>query len=305
MPSKHVRKFKVVGIGEVLWDIYRESRFLGGAPANVAVHASQLGDDGIVVSRIGNDGMGNELIRALKEKGLSTEYLQVDQKKGTGTVHISLSVSGEPSFFCTEDVAFDYLQFTPRLKELAEQSDAVVFGTLAQRHAVSRQTIQQFLQHTKGMRVFDVNARHAGSGFQEIVQASLTLATVLKMNEVEIELLKQSFRKEGDGDVAFARYLIDRFDLEFVVLTQGVEGAAIVLENDLVVEKAPEIRVVDATGAGDAFTAALVHTHLRGLPPAPVLRFANAIAAFVCTQKGATPPIPLELLQRLRREVQL
>ena len=126
--SVHSNKM-IVGLGEVLWDIYREKRYVGGAPANVALHASYLGEQGVIASRIGNDGLGSELARTIASKGLSTDYLQIDKKKGTGTVVIRLDVRGVPSFICNEDVAFDYLEYTPDFGELAEKADAVVFGT--------------------------------------------------------------------------------------------------------------------------------------------------------------------------------
>ncbi len=289
--------FCVVGIGEILWDIYRESRYLGGAPTNVVVHAAQLGDEGIIVSRIGNDGMGKELIRALKEKGVITDFLQIDKKKGTGTVHISLSVSGEPSFFCTEDVAFDYIQFNAELEKLARRTDAVVFGTLAQRNGISRNTILSFLDAVGGVRLFDVNARMPRGDFAELVKASLQRTDILKTNRQELNLLKQIFHKEGDSDLAFSRFLMELYKIRFVVLTRGAEGAAIIDQNEAHVRKALPVAVVDSTGAGDAFAAAIVHKYLRNAEPEDMLDFATRLAAYVCTKKSATPPVDENILK--------
>ncbi len=296
-------RYRIAGIGEVLWDIYHEERYLGGAPANFAIHVSQLGDEGIVVSRIGNDGMGRELIRALKEKNLSDKYLQVDKHKGTGTVMITINVSGEPSFFCSKDVAFDYLQFTEDIKELAGQVDATVFGSLAQRNEVSRQTIMNFLDHCTGLRIFDVNIRSAFMDFNEVLKASLARSDILKASEQEMELIKRSFHREGDKTISFCRFLMEKYDLKLVALTRGHEGAALILPDEVLSQPALPIKVVDTTGSGDAFTAAFVHGYLRRQPLDKILSFANLLGAYVCTQRGATPEVTYELLEKFEARV--
>ncbi len=290
-------RFTVVGIGEILWDIYREDRYLGGAPTNVAIHATQLGDQGIIVSRIGNDGMGEELIRVLKKKKVVTDYLQIDRKKGTGSVHISLSVSGEPHFYCTDDVAFDYLQFTPALSKLAEEADAVVFGSLAQRNPVSRETIQKFIQKARGVCVFDLNARQVHGDFSEIVRNSLEYTRILKVNEEEMDLLKKVFHKEGDPDIAFCRMLMQQFPIEFVAVTRGEKGAALIYPDKIYMDEGVPVKPVDSTGAGDAFTAAMLHAYLRRQGPEQMVAFANLAAAYVCTHRGATPPMNQKTLK--------
>ncbi len=295
-------KFTVVGIGEILWDIYREDRYLGGAPTNFAIHATQLGDQGVIVSRIGNDGMGEELIRVLKKKKVVTDYLQIDRKKGTGSVHISLSVSGEPNFYCTEDVAFDYLQFTPALKELAGRADAVVFGSLAQRNTASRETIQKFIQQAAGVRVFDCNARQTHGDFPNIVKSSLEHTNILKVNEDEIDLLKKVFHKEGDPDIQFCRMLMQMYPIEFVALTRGERGAALIYADDVVIDEGIQVKPVDRTGAGDAFTAAMVYAYLRQQSPREIVALANLAGAYVCTHRGATPKLSLKILEAFAKE---
>ena len=288
---KAKRKFKIVGIGEILWDIYREKRYLGGAPANVAIHSRQLGDEGFIASRVGDDGMGRELIRALHAKFIGKEYLQIDKRKGTGTVFIELQVSGEPIFRCGRDVAFDYLEYTPALEQLKLKADAIIFSSLGQRNSVSRNAIQQFLQDFKGLKIFDVNSTSYSSTFEEIIKLSLAQADVVKASTVELNLLKKIFHREGDRTLAFCRDLIDSYAIQLFAVTSGCEGAMLITQDDVVSQPALPIDARDTTGAGDAFTAGLVHKYLRKAPLAEVMSFASLMGALVCTLEGATPAL--------------
>ena len=286
---KTKQKFKIVGIGEILWDIYREERYLGGAPANVAIHSRQLGDEGLIVSRIGDDGMGRELIRALQEKRISKEYLQIDKRKGTGTVFIELQVSGEPTFRCSRDVAFDYLEYTPALEQLKQRVDAIVFSSLGQRNAAARDTIQHFLQDFEGLKVFDVNSSSRSANFEEIIKLSLAQADVVKASTAELNSLKKLFHREGDRSLDFSRDMMDFFDIGLFAITGGCEGATLISRDEMVQQPALPIEARDTTGAGDAFTAGLVHKYLRQASLDEILTFANLMGAFICTLQGATP----------------
>lgn len=290
------KKFRVVGIGEVLWDIYRDQRFLGGSPANFVIHAQQLGDEGIIVSRIGHDGMGDELVRALQARNIAADYLQVDKKKGTGTVVIQLDVRGVPSFSCTDDVAFDYLQFTPEDAKLAMSADAVMFGSLAQRSDAARAAIRQFLQKVRGIKLFDLNARSRDGRFQSMVVESLQLADMLKANEREVKFIMKLFRREGEKISTFCRYLMETYNLRLAVITREHEGAVVITADDIVMSKGFPVKVVDTTGAGDAFAAGFLHKYLRQATLQDAVDFANRLAAFVCTQRGATPEFAPENL---------
>lgn len=284
------KKFTVVGIGEVLWDIYRDRRHLGGAPANFAIHVTQAGDHGVLVSRIGNDGMGREMLAALRQRQLPLEFLQNDEKKGTGTVMVTLDVRGVPSFRCSRDVAFDYLQNVPELESLAQRTDAVLFGTLAQRSPMTRKTILAFLHAAKNaVRLFDVNSRASVAELQTIVPESLALANAVKMNQDEMKLLQMLLHREHDSPRKFIDYLMKKFSLKIVAVTCGENGCEVFDGANTVKIAGLPVRAVDTTGAGDAFAAGLLHQFLRGAPLRECAEYANLLGAFLCTQSGATP----------------
>ena len=176
-------KHTIVGLGELLWDLLPSGRQLGGAPANFAYFASLLGDRGVVASRVGNDDLGRQAASRLRQLGSSTEYLQCDPTHATGTVEVRVDSAGQPQFEIARPVAWDFLEWTAAWKKLAEEADAVCFGSLAQRSPASRKTILQFLRSTQPntLRVFDVNLR-APFYCREVLEASLQLSDVIKLN---------------------------------------------------------------------------------------------------------------------------
>jgi len=283
-------KFTIVGIGEVLWDIYRDGRYLGGAPANFAIHAAQLGDQGVLVSRVGNDGAGREMVAALRQRQLPIEFVQSDEKRGTGAVMVTLDVKGVPAFRCSQDVAFDYLQFTPELEILAKRADAVLFGALAQRSPITRRTILRFLQLApNAVRLFDVNSRAGATELQEIALESLAAANALKMNQSEMKALQAIFRRNDEAPRKFVDFLVKKYELKIVAITCGSLGCEIFDGNSVSKIAGLPAQIVDTTGAGDAFAAGLIHKLLRGARLPEIAEFANALGAFLCTHRGATP----------------
>lgn len=302
--SQPKEKYTIVGIGEVLWDVYRDRRYLGGAPANFAIHITQLGDQGVLVSRVGDDGMGRDLIAALRQRQLPTEFLQRDEKKGTGTVMVTLDVAGVPSFRCSQDVAFDYLQFTPELETLAKKTDAVLFGTLAQRSPATRQTIFRFLRSAQNaVRLFDVNSRASAAELQSLVPASLEAANALKMNHAEMKLLQTILRREDDTPRKFIDHLVKKYALKIVAVTYGREGCEIYDGNSVCRTAGLAVHVTDTTGAGDAFCAGLIRKLLRGAPLRELAEYANLLGAYLCTQSGATPIFRWEDIETFRESL--
>ena len=304
MRSKTKSSYTIVGLGEVLWDIYRDQRHLGGAPANFAIHAHQLGDTGILVSRVGDDGMGRELLRALKQRKLSTDFIQIDKKKGTGTVLITLDIKGVPNFSCTKDVAFDHLKWIPELAELAASADAVVFGSLAQRSTAGHQTIQEFLAAAKkAVKVFDVNSRAAEPELLQILPDSLAVANILKMSLTEMETMRRALRRDGDTLAGFVDFLFSEYDLSLIAVTFGENGCELFNGRETCRLPGLPVKVVDTTGSGDAFAAGMVYKFLRGAPLREIAEFANTLGAYLCTVNGATPAFTAEDLEVFRQSM--
>ena len=276
----------IVGIGEILWDMLPSGKALGGAPANFAYHATRLGEEGWAVSAIGPDALGREIMDIVTEKRLKNVISVTD--KPTGTVQVELDARGVPTYTIMEGVAWDHIPFTPEMEALAKRADAVCFGSLVQRMA-SRESVLRFLRATRpeALKVFDINLRqHYYS--PEVLEESLKIADILKINDEEIRIVADMFGLGGD-DTAVSRALIDRYGLRLVILTKGAEGSEVITADDTLPQPAGEAEVVDTVGAGDSFTAAFVVAYLRGDTLADAQRLASDTAAYVCSRKGAMP----------------
>ncbi len=285
----------VVGIGELLWDCFPGGRHPGGAPANVAFHASQLGHDAAIVSRVGDDELGRELRDYLSDHGLSTGFLQVDPARPTGTVTVDTTNPERPAYTIHEDVAWDAIEFTPQVQELMSRAAAVCVGTLAQRGPVSRSTIQACLEAAgPALVVFDVNLRQ--SWFDKPgIEAILARAGVLKLNVDEVAPLAHVLEQGATEPVGFARELIARSPVELVCVTRAERGCLLVGPGEIHDLPGVPVQLADAVGAGDAFTAALISARLRGWSTARSGRFANAIGALVASHAGAMPDVRQEM----------
>lgn len=282
----NAQKKVIVGIGEILWDMLPTGKAIGGAPANFAYHAKRLGEDGWAVSAIGNDALGREIMEIVMEKGLRN-LISVTSRP-TGTVQVSLDAKGVPSYTIMEDVAWDNIPFTPQMAALASRADAVCFGSLVQR-GNSRDSVLRFLRamRPEALRVFDINLRqHYYS--KEVIDESLQLSDILKINDEEIRIVAELFGLGGD-DTAACRALIERYGLKLVILTRGADGSEVITADEAIPQAVGEVEVVDTVGAGDSFTAAFVVAYLRGDSLADAQRLANETAAYVCSCKGAMP----------------
>jgi fructokinase len=263
----------------------------GGAPANVACHAAALGADAAMVSAVGTDDLGEKAIAALDERGVDTSTVARSTEYPTGTVQVHLSDAGQPSYEIMRQVAWDYVPWTPQVEALAARADAVCFGSLAQRSETTRETIRRFLRTTRPecLRVFDVNLRQDFFN-DEILRESLELANVLKLNDEEAPVVAQACFGEPLDDPVDR--LTEQFDLRLVALTLGSKGAILAAGGKRHREPAPETRIADTVGAGDSFTAAMILGTLAGRPLADIAARATAVAAYVCSQPGATPVLP-------------
>jgi len=284
-------KYTVVGIGELLWDVFRSGKQLGGAPANFAYVTSVLGDCGVVASRMGSDELGDEAKRKLTELGLECEYVQQDPQHATGTVRVWVDAGGQPKFEITESVAWDFLAWTEQYEDLAAQTDAVCFGSLAQRSSESRNTIVRFLNAIPGEAciVFDVNLRqHFFSA--ENIRNSLQLADIVKLNHEELPRVME-LAGLGNAEMhAAMEYLFDNFDLSLICVTRGEKGSVLRTRDTMDEHPGVKIHVKDTVGAGDAFTAGLVHCYLRRTSLKIMNEVANQMGAWVASNVGATPP---------------
>ena len=293
--------FRIVGIGEVLWDLLLTGPQLGGAPANFAYHAHALGAEGHVITRVGSDDQGREILRRFRDMGLRHGAVQIDERAPTGTATVALSGNGLAQFTIQENVAWDYLVADEKAITLASATDAICFGSLAQRSESSRNAIQKLVASSpaQALRVFDVNLRQRFYT-REVIERSLQLANVLKLNDDELPTLAAMFNLTGSTENQMES-LARIFSLKVVALTRGANGS--LLFQDLEDTKwsdcvSDPVAVVDTVGAGDSFTAALVLGLLSRMDLDEINAVANAVARYVCSQAGATPELPLEFARR-------
>lgn len=294
--------YTLAGIGELLWDTLAEGKRLGGAPANVALHAHALGGRAQIVSAIGRDQEGREILDMLSSKKIGTDFILLNDHP-TGWVDVKIGENGLPTYVIHENVAWDYLPFPPPMQALAQRCDAVCFGSLAQRNAVSRNTIQHFVCLTQPscLRVFDINLR--GDYYsREIIEYSLRIANVFKLNKEELDVLSEMFGLPRSPEAAL-RALLDRYDLELVALTQGQDGSLMMDRRASSFCPGIAVEVKDTVGAGDSFTATMIMGFLHGAPLENVNRLAGKIAAYVCSQSGATPSLPAELIAEFEQMI--
>jgi len=283
------KRATIVGLGELLWDMLPTGKQLGGAPANFAYISTLLGNEGVVASRLGHDALGDEAAAQLASRGVTISYIQRDASRPTGTVKVEVNEAGQPRFEIAEGVAWDFLEWTPQWQQLAERVDAVCFGSLAQRSGASRGTIHAFLSAKKAAaRIFDVNLRqHFHS--PDVLAESMKHADIVKLNHEELPRVIKMMGMEYRDDVAAADALVQRYKLKFVCITRDSRGSLLMNHHTLDDHPGYRIRVGDAIGAGDAFTAALVFEYLRGSPISRMNDTANRMGAWVASRVGAMP----------------
>lgn len=294
-------QFPVVAIGEILWDLLPTGPVFGGAPANFASHAGALGAQAVVISRVGDDELGRKIREQLRNRGLSDGRIQTDPLRPTSTVSVRLE-NGQPHYTIHENVAWDHLEDTASVLDLAQNASAICFGSLAQRSPVSRQAIQRVVAASDptALRVFDINLRQYFYD-RPTIEASLRLANVLKLNDAELPILADLFSLTGNDGEVIAQFA-EQFSLKAVVLTRGAHGSLLAVDGELSTHSGLSAQVNDTVGAGDAFTAAFTIGLLRGWPLDKINEHANQIAAYVCSQSGATPALPPHLIRPFLEE---
>ena len=288
-----------VGLGELLWDMLPKGKQIGGAPFNFARHCNQLGLEGFPVSQIGIDELGNETVSLLKDWGITPDFVSRDPQHKTGTVNIRLDDQGKPNYEIRDDAAWDFIQHNLLLEQLAPKVDIVCFGTLAQRSDASRSTIYSFLDRmsSDAIKLFDVNLRQHFYSIGSI-EASLERASILKLSDEELPVLKNAFSLSGSVEVQLSE-LKNRFELKLIAYTRGAEGSFLIDGSGTDDHPGNTITTIDTIGAGDSFSATLCAGLLQGLPLAQLNENANQVAAYVCSQRGATPALPESIVKNV------
>jgi fructokinase len=302
----------ILGIGELLWDLLPGGPRLGGAPANFTVMAGRLGSHAAILSRIGRDDLGRKTVELLDPRPADTEFLQVDPVHETGRATVAFK-DGQPEFTIHEPAAWDFMELSGEWVRLAERADAICFGSLAQRSLESRQTIQTLAAQTQAscVRVFDVNLRPPFYS-SEVLQESLELATVMKMNDAEVPLVLgllglPSFDAQAPGALrAGAERLLEEFPtLRMVAVTRGGSGSLLVSRDGWHEHPGIPVKVADTIGAGDAFTAAMTHYLLRGADLATLNEAGNRWGGWVASQAGAMPELDEYVQARIESSIEV
>lgn len=290
----------IVGMGEALWDVLPEGKKIGGAPANFAYHVSQFGFDSRVVSAVGNDDLGDEILKVFKEKQLKHQLQTVNYP--TGTVQVTLDDNGIPCYDIKEGVAWDNIPFTDDLKRLALSTRAVCFGSLAQRNEVSRTSINRFLDTMPDgegqLKIFDINLRQ-GFFTKDIIRDSCQRCNVLKINDEGLVAISRLFGYPGIDLQDKCWILLAKYNLKMLILTCGTNGSYVFTPGVVSFQETPKVPVADTVGAGDSFTATFTAALLKGKSVPEAHKLAVEVSAYVCTQSGAMPELPQVLKDKL------
>ena len=281
-------KKSVVCFGEILWDNLPTGKKPGGAPMNVAYHLHKLGIDSQLISSIGDDQSGVELMDFLKEIGLKTDLVQIDQAHDTSEVQASVNPSNhEVTYEIISPVAWDFISWQPNFETLLKEAQAFVFGTLSARNIASRNTLYQMLEHS-AYRVFDVNLR-APHYSPEVIEALLKKSNLVKLNSSELLLIAQWYNRACVKEAECVEVLFDRFNIEEVIITKGSHGATYYTSLFRYDYPAYAVHVADTIGSGDSFLAAFLAMKLGDEPVEITLDYAVAMGAFITSQAGACP----------------
>lgn len=290
----------VVGMGEALFDCLPEGKKIGGAPANFAYHVSQFGFKSCVVSAVGNDEDGDEIMRIFNQRGLNTLIERVPFP--TGTVQVTLDEKGVPSYEIKKGVAWDNIPFTNELNVQAHNARAVCFGSLAQRNVVSHDTIVKFLDKMPNdadtLKIFDINLRQSFYT-PDLLEESMGRCNILKINDEELELVSRMFGFLPISQADKCWLLLAKYGLKMLILTCGTDGSYVFTPGKVSFQPTPRVVVADTVGAGDSFTGSFTAAILAGKPVEEAHKLAVEVSAFVCTQSGAMPVLPDELKARL------
>ncbi len=287
-PSPHVICF-----GEVLWDVYPQGKKLGGAPFNVAAHLIQLGQKAYMISRIGKDGLGDEIKLEIKNKKIPLSTIQIDEEYRTGTVDVLLDEYGKPSYKINFPAAWDFIQYTESISKLVSNAAALIYGSLSCRNRVSYDTLFQLINQAP-KTICDLNIRQ-GFYSKPLIEKLIQSASILKINDDEALLLSQLFSIDLNNLYV---EVSERYQVEIIIQTLGAKGAELFSNGSIIQAPGLSIDVKDTVGSGDAFLAGFIHSYLQGKELETALNKGCELGAFVATQWGAIPEIDINFLNR-------
>jgi len=278
----------ITSIGEILFDIYPDHKKLGGAPLNFIYHIKKLTDNGNIISRVGKDVLGNKATNELKQANISLDYIQQDNLHSTGKANVTINEEGEPEFNIDSDSAFDYIELIDETENLiSSETDCLYFGTLAQRSEVSRNTIQSLFN--RGVKYFaDLNLRENFYD-EDILTSTLQAADFLKANYQEMHILNDLLLQSDYNTEKVAYELMEKFGINMIAVTRGKDGSSIFENGKRFDHSSVDVKVIDTTGAGDAFSAILCIGYLQGQENTFINKLANEFANEICKFEGALP----------------
>lgn len=283
---------KIAAFGELLWDILPNGKVLGGAPANFIYRINSFGDNGTLLSKVGNDKAGKEAREALINLGVSDENVQTDYEFPTGSVKVKIDNFGNADYNIITDVAYDHIEINAEMMDAFSQADCVCFGTLVQRYGISKNTLRELIHESPDVVKFlDINLRkkcYTAASIEE----SLRMTNILKTNDEELLITKELLNLKHENLKELAQETIEKYNLDIILCTLGSNGAFCLTNEDVFYyDPGYQISLGDTVGSGDAFSAGFVHYYMNGYPIDEALRFGNAAGALVATTTGATSPI--------------
>ncbi len=283
---------KIAAFGELLWDILPNGKVLGGAPANFIYRINSFGDEGTLLSRVGNDRAGKEVREALRKLGVSDENIQTDYEFPTGQVKVKIDQAGNADFNIITDVAYDHIEINAEMMDAFSQADCVCFGTLVQRYGISKNTLRELIHESPDVVKFlDINLRKK-CYTAATIEDSLKMTNILKTNDEELLITRDLLGLTSHSLKDLARETIEKFNLDILLCTLGANGAFCLTKEDVFFYDAGyQINLIDTVGSGDAFSAGFVHYYMNDHPLDVALRFGNAAGAMVATTTGATATI--------------
>ncbi len=278
---------KITCFGEVLWDIFPEHKKIGGAPLNVALRLKSMGIVSSIITRVGNDDLGRDILEYASDRGLSNITFQIDKKHKTGEVQVILDNENTASYTISQPVAWDFIEYSEIALDEVKKSDAIIFGSLASRSKVSRDTLFRLLDHAR-FKILDVNLRppHYNA---ELLSELMQKADFIKLNDEELEEISVHFKLQKNTLEGQVKAVSAYTNTNQICITKGGEGATLFYNNGFYHNKGYKIKVVDTVGAGDSFLATLISKILQGSHPQKAIDYACAVGAMVAGSNGANP----------------